>query len=375
VEKSQSGLSGVIAGDTAIATVGHHNGDLLYRGYSIQDLAAHSTFEEVAYLLIYKKLPTEEQLQQYRFKLMGLRQLPLKLANLLELIPGGANPMDVLRTACSMLGTLEPENEINTEYEIADRLLAIFPAIILYWYHFHHGQKKRINTLLASSSIAEYFLELLHQHKPNPLEVRALDVSLILYAEHELNASTFAARVTTSTLSDFYSAQCSAIGTLRGPLHGGANEEALKLILSFDDASHAELGILKKIENKELIMGFGHRVYRQGDPRSNIIKAWANQLSTLKNLTPLFATCERIEHVMLREKNLFPNLDFYSAVTYYSCNIPIELFTPLFVVSRTSGWSAHIIEQRSNNKLIRPIANYIGPPQLVFTPIQERTHE
>lgn len=375
MKKSTSGLSGVIAGETAIATVGKHDEGLSYRGYSIQDLAEHATFEEVTYLLIFGKLPSKLELQAYHFKLLGLRQLPARLAASLELIPGTANPMDVMRTACSTLGTLEPESDNNQAKEIAVRLLALFPAALLYWYHFHHGLKKRINTVLASSSTAAYFLELLLQQKPDPLQVRALDVSLILYAEHELNASTFAARVTASTLSDFYSAICSAIGTLRGPLHGGANEEALKLILAFNTAEQAEAGILQKLQNKALIMGFGHRVYRNGDPRSNIIKTWAQQLTTEKHRPELFAICERIEQVMYREKKLFPNLDFYSAAAYYSSEIPIQLFTPLFVISRTSGWSAHIIEQRSHNKLIRPIADYIGPPPQPFIPLQARDDE
>lgn len=372
MEKSKSGLSGVVAGKTAIATVGHEKGSLLYRGYDIKDLTTYASFEEVSYLLIYGKLPNQEELQKYHFKIMGLRQLPPKLIQLLELMPSDANPMDVMRTACSLLGSLEPENETNSATDIAIKLLALFPAIILYWYHFHQGIKKRINTVLGSYSTAEYFLELLHQSKPHPLEVRAVNDSLILYAEHELNASTFAARVTASTLSDFYSAICSAIGTLRGPLHGGANEEALKLILSFTQPADVESGLLEKLRNKELIMGFGHRVYKTGDPRSTIIKTWAEQLCTQKNMSHLFAVCECIENIMLREKSLFANLDFYSAATYYSCNIPRELFTPLFVISRTSGWSAHIIEQRNNNKLIRPLAEYVGPLSQAFVPLEDR---
>lgn len=365
------GLAGVSAGKSAICTVGLAGVGLHYRGYAIEDLAKHASFEEVAYLLIYNKLPTQNELDAYQKKLIDYREIPLSLKEVLEKIPKTAHPMDVLRTGCSFLGTLEPETSSHHATDIANRLLALFPAILLYWYHYSHFQK-RINTVLQDKNTATYFLHLLHQAEPDPLTAKILDVSLILYAEHEFNASTFAARVTTATLSDFYSAICSAIGTLRGPLHGGANEEAFHLISRFSDPDQAEKGIRERLSRKELIMGFGHRVYTTEDPRSTIMLPWFKQLSELKKDRSLFAVSERIVDILWQEKKLFPNIDFYTASVYALSNIPTELFTPIFVISRVSGWSAHILEQRADNKIIRPMSEYTGPEPREFPSIEKR---
>ena len=370
--KTISGLADIVAGKSEISTVGQEGVGLTYRGYEIHELAEQASFEEVAHLLIYGKLPNQQQLHDYQQKLVRLRQIPPALKIVLEQMPATAHPMDVLRTACSMLGTLEPESEMAQQTNIADRLIAIFPGTLLYWHHFHTHQQ-RIDTELDDTSTASYFLRLLHNKDPDPLASQVINASLVLYAEHEFNASTFAARVTTATLSDFYSAICSAIGTLRGPLHGGANEEALKLIQQFKTPADAESGIHSMLVNKKLIMGFGHRVYRISDPRSDIIKQHAQALSQQASDGEIYQISETIEKIMRQEKKLFPNLDFYSASAYHFCGIPTSMFTPLFVFSRVSGWAAHIIEQRSDNKLIRPISEYVGPPLRKYPPLDARS--
>ena len=370
-KQKNSGLAGVVAGQSSICTVGQKDVGLHYRGYSIEDLAENACFEEVAYLLIYGKLPNQKELNDYRHTLVHLRSLPERLRIVLEQIPANAHPMDVLRSGCSILGCLEPETNLHNAIEIANRLIATFPAMLLYWYFFHK-ENRRIDTALKTPSTAAYFLRLLHDKEPNPQKARMLDVSMILYAEHEFNASTFAARVTGATLSDFYSTICSAIGTLRGPLHGGANEEAYKLIHRFYSSDNAEKGLKEMLARRELIMGFGHRVYKDFDPRSNIIKKWSKKLAQYSKESYLFLISERIEKVMWNEKKLFPNLDFYSASAYAFCKIPIQMFTPLFVMSRISGWTAHMLEQRANNKLIRPISEYTGPASRNFIAIEER---
>jgi len=365
------GLEGIVVGNTATSTVGKEGLGLTYRGYDIHDLAAHSTFEEVAYLLIYGNLPNQKELQAYHEKLMHLRDLPDPLKLVLETIPANTHPMDVLRTGSSMLGTLEPESKQYGQYDIADRLIACMPSMLLYWYQFHRTGK-RIDTNSAQSSIAGHFLYLLHNVAPSEDYRRAMDVSLILYAEHEFNASTFAARVTTSTESDFYSAIVSGIGTLRGPLHGGANEAAMELISRFKDPDDAERGVRALLANKTKVMGFGHRVYKISDPRSDIIKKWSKKLSAQAKDGYLYPISERIEKLLWDEKHLFPNLDFYSATAYHFMGIPTPMFTPIFVMSRLSGWSAHIIEQRSDNRLIRPEANYNGPAPHAYVSLTER---
>jgi 2-methylcitrate synthase len=371
------GLAGIVAGQTAICTVGHEGDNLHYRGYSIFDLTQHAGFEEVAYLLIYGHLPTERQLAHYREKLQNLRGLPPLVMDLLEQIPSSTHPMDVLRTVCSLMGIIEPENETHQAQDIADRLLAVFPGALLYWYHYHQSGN-RINTRIEASTLAEYFLKLLHGNnfregsELGQLMIRTMDISLTLYAEHEFNASTFAARVTTSTLADLYSSLTSAIGTLSGPLHGGANEAAMMLISQYTSVRDAQNGILEKLNNKELVMGFGHRVYTTSDPRSQIIKTQAQALSIVLGDKILYPIAECIEKIVWEQKKLFPNLDFYSALAYYFCGVPTNLFTPLFVISRTTGWTAHILEQRKNNKLIRPTADYIGPAPMPFLTLGKR---
>lgn len=368
---STSGLAGVIAGESAIATVGQEGHGLNYRGYSIDDLAEKASFEEVAFLLHYGHLPTQNELVAYTEKLLSLRQLPLLLKNVLKVIPKHTHPMDVLRTGCSLLGTLEPEKDFSMQYAIADRLLALFPGMLCYWYAFHF-QGKEISEFSEESSIGGHFLKLLQGKKPTDIERDMMNVSLILYAEHEFNASTFAARVTAATLSDFYSAITSAIGTLRGPLHGGANEAAMALIEQFISADDAEKKLMEMLKNKAKIMGFGHRVYKDCDPRSDIIKQWSKKLADAKNERLLYDISERVEKVMRREKNLFPNLDFYSASAYHFVDIPTPLFTPIFVMSRITGWSAHVFEQRADNRLIRPSSRYTGPDTRPFVTIENR---
>lgn len=370
-EKKTGGLAGIVAGETAICTVGKEGVGLTYRGYTIEDLAEHATFEEVAFLLLQGTLPKSAELADFRDQLISRRGLPGALRVTLENIPATAHPMDVLRTACSMLGTLEPEGKGRDELEVAVRLLAFFPSALLYWFQFLPSGT-RIETSTNDLSLAAHFLHLLHDRPPSEEHQRALDVSLILYAEHEFNASTFAVRVATSTLADFYSAVTAGIGTLRGPLHGGANEAAMALIERFDSPDAAEIGLQAMLQCKELVMGFGHRVYKYADPRSAIIKEWARRLAGPATDGHLFAIAERIEEVMRREKKLFPNLDFYSSLVYRFCGIPTPMFTPIFVLARTAGWAAHIREQRANNRLIRPTADYVGPSTRPFVPLAQR---
>jgi len=371
MNKKTGGLAGIVVGDTAISTVGKAGVGLTYRGYDIHDLAEKATFEEVAYLLIYGHLPTEKTLNTYQEKWHQLRVVPDILCRVLEFIPKTTHPMDVLRTGISFLGTIEPETASNKQEDIADRLIAMTPGILLYWYHFHQNGKK-INTQTDEKSHASHFLYLLLGKRAKPLEIKTVDVSLILYAEHEFNASTFAARVTTSTLSDFYSAIVSGIGTLRGPLHGGANEAAMALIEQFKTPDDAEKGLQAMLRAKEKVMGFGHRVYKTSDPRSDIIKTYSEKLSRDSEKAYLYPVSERIEKIMWDEKKLFPNLDFYSASAYHFCDIPTAMFTPIFVMSRLTGWSAHIIEQRQDNRLIRPDATYVGPTPHAFVSVSER---
>ena len=369
--KKPGGLAGVTAGETAIATVGKEGTGLTYRGYDIYDLADKASFEEVAYLLLYGKLPNRRKLGQFKRRLAENAKLPKPLRDLLEDIPADTHPMDVLRTGVSYLGNLEPEGNFKNQHKVAERLLATLPGMVLYWHRFHE-EGKRIQTAGREDSISGQFLRMLTGRKPNETHRKALDVSLILYAEHEFNASTFTARVITATLSDFYSAITGAIGALRGPLHGGANEQAMAMIEKYRTAEAAEKGTYRLLEKKAKIMGFGHRVYKEFDPRNRVIKDWAKKLSDGHPDARLYEVSETIEKVMWDEKKLFPNLDFYSASAYHFMGIPTSLFTPIFVCSRITGWSAHIFEQRANNRLIRPGADYVGPSLARWKPISKR---
>lgn len=372
MDGKSTGLAGIIAGETAICTVGKEGVGLTYRGYTIEELAAKSSFEEVAYLLIEGELPNKGALEKYRNTLQQGQALPVAITDILEKFPSTANPMDVLRSACSCLGLFEAETKEHNAQDIATRLMPFCASALLYWYHFGLT-KKKIQTTTKEKTVAAHFLHLLYGKPPTKEQSHILDISLILYAEHEFNASTFAARVCASTESDFYSAIVAAIGTLRGPLHGGANEAAMRLISSFKSPSDASLGLMAKLAGKELIMGFGHRVYKHADPRSDIIKIIAQKISAEVGKSELFAIAERIEQIMRQEKHLFPNLDFYSSIVYHCLGIPTSFFTPLFVISRLSGWSAHILEQRANHKLIRPLADYIGPEPRDYVLIEDRT--
>lgn len=372
------GLAGVFAGITGISTVGTGHG-LLYRGYNIEDLAKHCIFEEIAYLLIYGDLPSIDELKRYKSLLHVYRALPRDLLCGIELIPYEAtHPMNFMMTAAALLGNFYPEDMVNhsNKYEIVNRLIGSFGPMLLYWYHYHKNHT-RINTqTIDGDSVANNFVKLLlnNNQEPDQVLTKAIDISLILYAEHGFAASTFACRVTISTQSDIYSGICTAIGALRGNLHGGANEAAMELISKFQDPDSAEKGILNMLSRRELIMGFGHRIYKKGDPRSDIIKQCSKQLSLLpKYGNPnLFAISERIESLMKREKGMFPNLDFYAASAYHQCGVPTQFFTPIFVIARTAGWAAHILEQRNNNKLYRPDAIYNGPERKIFVPINNR---
>ncbi|MDA7723528.1 2-methylcitrate synthase [Pseudomonadales bacterium] len=366
-----AGLRGQSAGTTELCTVGLSGTGLTYRGYDISDLADNATFEEVAYLMFHGELPNQAQLDGYRAVLKGNRVLPQALLEVLERIPASAHPMDVLRTGCSMLGNLEPEDGFENQQRAADRLLGALPGIINYWYRFSH-EGVRIETDTDAESLAGHFLQTLTGEKPSELHERIMDISLILYAEHEFNASTFTARVCASTLSDMHSCVTGAIGSLRGPLHGGANEAAMELIEKFSTAEEATAGILGMLERKDKIMGFGHAIYRTSDPRNVIIKKWAEKLATEVGDTVLYPVSCAVEKVMWDEKELFANADFFHASTYNFMGIPTKLFTPIFVCSRVSGWAAHVMEQRENNRIIRPSADYIGPEPRVLTPIAQR---
>ena len=366
-----AGLRGQSAGETALCTVGKTGTGLTYRGYDISDLAASTTFEEVAYLILYGELPNATQLEQYRAKLKSLRALPDELVATLEKIPSTAHPMDVMRTGCSLLGNLEPEGEFENQQQIADRLLAVFPSIINYWYRYSHDGV-RIDVEPDTDSVAAHFLATLLGNDVDPLFQRVMDVSLILYAEHEFNASTFTARVCASTLSDMHSCVTGAIGSLRGPLHGGANEAAMALIEQFDSPQQAREKILEMLATKEVIMGFGHAIYRESDPRNAIIKSWAEKLAEKVGDTTLYPISCEVEKTMWDEKKLFANADFFHASAYHFIGIPTKLFTPIFVCSRVTGWTAHIMEQRSNNRIIRPSADYIGPEPRNVVPLADR---
>ncbi|CAG8868797.1 2-methylcitrate synthase [Pseudomonas fluorescens] len=368
---SGAGLRGQVAGQTALSTVGQAGAGLTYRGYDVRELAADAEFEEVAYLLLYGELPSQAELDEYKTRLKAQRDLPQALKEVLERIPATAHPMDVMRTGCSVLGTLEPEHTFELQREKTDRLLAVFPAIMCYWYRFsHHGV--RIACTSDEPTLGGHFLHLLHGKKPSALHVKVMNVSLILYAEHEFNASTFTARVCASTLSDLFSCVTAAIGTLRGPLHGGANEAAMELIERFGSPQEAVAELLRMLERKDKIMGFGHAIYKESDPRNEVIKGWSKQLADEAGDTVLYPVSEAIDQTMWEQKKLFPNADFYHASAYHFMGIPTKLFTPIFVCSRLTGWAAHVFEQRANNRIIRPSAEYTGVEQRKFVPIEQR---
>ena len=368
---SGAGLRGQSAGETKLCTVGQSGTGLTYRGYDISDLAKGATFEEVAYLIFYGKLPNISELAGYREQLKSLRGLPGTLLEVLERIPKDAHPMDVMRTGCSMLGNLEAEGDFENQQNVANRLLATLPGIINYWYRFSHDGV-RIETESDEDSIAGHFLHTLLGRAPSELHQRVMDISLILYAEHEFNASTFTARVCASTLSDMHSCVTAAIGSLRGPLHGGANEAAMALIEKFSSAEQASKEILGMLERKDKIMGFGHAIYSSSDPRNIIIKQWAEKLSKEAGDTVLYPVSCALEETMWNEKKLFANADFFHASTYHFMGIPTKLFTPIFVCSRVSGWTAHVMEQRENNRIIRPSADYTGPEPQTFVALEDR---
>ena len=366
-----AGLRGQSAGETALCTVGKEGAGLTYRGYTIEDLAANAKFEEVAYMLLYGELPTQDVLTAYETRLTGMRDLPESLKKVLEAIPKETHPMDVMRTGCSMLGNLEPETSFDEQHQAADRLLATLPAIICYWYRFSHDGV-RISTDTGEETIGGHFLKMLSDESPSDLHRAVMNASLILYAEHEFNASTFTARVCAATLSDMYSCITGAIGSLRGPLHGGANEAAMELIEKFGSVAEVEGELDAMLARKDLIMGFGHAIYRTSDPRNAVIKDWSSKLAAENGDTTLYDISCKIADTLWDRKALFPNADFFHASAYNYMGIPTKIFTPIFVMSRLTGWAAHVMEQRSNNRLIRPSADYIGPDIRPYQPIEAR---
>ena len=366
-----AGLRGQVAGNTALSTVGKTGKGLTYRGYAIEELAEKATFEEVAYMLLYGSLPTQSEYDTYSAKLKSFRSLPEALKEVLERIPQTAHPMDVMRTGCSMLGNLEPEGDFSNQNDTADRILASMSSIITYWYRYSHDGVK-VNTATDHETIGGQFLSLLTGKEPTEEHARALDVSLILYAEHGFNASTFTARTCASTLSDMHSCVTGAIGTLRGPLHGGANEAAMEMIEKYSSREEANAGVLELLSNKEKIMGFGHAVYSIEDPRNAIIKLWSEKLSQSNGDATLYEVSDEVEKVMDEEKGMFANTDFFMASAYHYLGIPTQIFTPLFVIGRTSGWTANIMEQRADNRIIRPSEDYIGPDGSVWVDMSDR---
>ncbi|NVD06594.1 2-methylcitrate synthase [Vibrio sp. JPW-9-11-11] len=371
-ELGGAGLRGQSAGSTALCTVGKSGTGLTYRGYDITDLANNAQFEEVAHLLLRGHLPNQQELDEYKTRLISLRGLPAELKQALELIPANAHPMDVMRTGCSVLGNLEQEQDFSGQLDATERMLALFPAIICYWYRYSHDGVRIDTEDQSQTCIGGYFLKMLTGKAPTEMHKQVMHCSLILYAEHEFNASTFAARVCASTLSDLHSCITAAIGTLRGPLHGGANEAAMEMIENWQTPDEAEANIMQMLANKDKIMGFGHAIYRESDPRNALIKQWSQQLSKAVGDTHLYAVSERVEAVMKREKGLFCNADFFHASAYHFMDIPTKLFTPIFVMSRLTGWAAHVFEQRANNRIIRPSADYTGPEHQQWVPIEDR---